>query len=74
MSSRPARAEPKPDPWSGEGVAALAVACLDAEAETWPKPGLVSRVDPGSHADMDIATFRRSVTLALQTLLPPGRE
>lgn len=41
-------------------LAALAVRCLVLEAETWPKPGLVSRIDSGSHADMDIDTFRRS--------------
>ena len=41
-------------------MAALAVACLDREVATWPKPGLVSHVDAGSHADMDAGTFRRS--------------
>jgi triphosphoribosyl-dephospho-CoA synthase len=41
-------------------VAALAVACLARELATWPKPGLVSHVDAGSHADMDAGTFRRS--------------
>ena len=41
-------------------MAALAVACLDREVATWPKPGLVSPVDGGSHADMDAGTFRRS--------------
>jgi triphosphoribosyl-dephospho-CoA synthase len=30
------------------------------ELETWPKPGLVSHVDNGSHDDMDAGTFRRS--------------
>jgi triphosphoribosyl-dephospho-CoA synthase len=30
------------------------------ELETWPKPGLVSHVDRGSHSDMDADTFRRS--------------
>jgi triphosphoribosyl-dephospho-CoA synthase len=32
------------------------------ELETWPKPGLVSHVDRGSHDDMDAAAFRRSAT------------
>ena len=41
-------------------MAALAVACLAREVATWPKPGLVSHVDAGSHADMDAGTFRRS--------------
>lgn len=60
MTSRPARAEAPRDAWSGTGLADLAIACLDAEVSAWPKPGLVSRVDSGSHADMDISTFRRS--------------
>jgi triphosphoribosyl-dephospho-CoA synthase len=41
-------------------IATLAVRCLTLEAETWPKPGLVSPIDSGSHADMGIDTFRRS--------------
>jgi triphosphoribosyl-dephospho-CoA synthase len=43
-------------------IAALAVDCLRLELETWPKPGLVSHVDTGSHADMDADTFRRSAS------------
>lgn len=60
MNSRSARAEAAREPWSGEAVAALAAECLAAEVDTWPKPGLVSHVDAGSHADMDAGTFRRS--------------
>jgi triphosphoribosyl-dephospho-CoA synthase len=41
-------------------VADSAKAALLAELETWPKPGLVSHVDSGSHADMDAAMLRRS--------------
>jgi triphosphoribosyl-dephospho-CoA synthase len=41
-------------------IAALAEYCLIHEVETWPKPGLVSHVDSGSHHDMDAQTFRRS--------------
>jgi triphosphoribosyl-dephospho-CoA synthase len=41
-------------------IAASAVECLMLELETWPKPGLVSHVDRGSHVDMDASTFRRS--------------
>ena len=37
-----------------------AVRCLLMELETWPKPGLVSHVDNGSHNDMDAGTFRTS--------------
>jgi triphosphoribosyl-dephospho-CoA synthase len=37
-----------------------AARCLVMELETWPKPGLVSHVDSGSHGDMFAGTFRRS--------------
>jgi triphosphoribosyl-dephospho-CoA synthase len=43
-------------------VADLAKAALLAELETWPKPGLVSHVDSGSHTDMDASTFKASAT------------
>ena len=47
---------------SGEAnvVAALAHEVLVAEVMTWPKPGLVSHVDAGSHDDMDAGTLLRS--------------
>jgi triphosphoribosyl-dephospho-CoA synthase len=45
-----------------EHVADVAEAALLAELETWPKPGLVSHVDSGSHTDMDAATLRASAT------------
>lgn len=41
-------------------MAGTAVAALVAELETWPKPGLVSHMDSGSHTDMTAATFRAS--------------
>lgn len=41
-------------------IAAAAVAALKAELATYPKPGLVSFVDRGSHPDMDSAMFLRS--------------
>jgi triphosphoribosyl-dephospho-CoA synthase len=41
-------------------VAAASGAALLAELETWPKPGLVSRLDSGSHTDMDASTFKAS--------------
>ena len=41
-------------------IGALATDCLVKELETWPKPGLVSHIDNGSHDDMDAGTFRRS--------------
>ena len=46
-------------PWP-ERVAEMAEQSLMLEVSTFPKPGLVSDVDNGSHADMDAAMFRRS--------------
>ncbi|WP_264048041.1 triphosphoribosyl-dephospho-CoA synthase MdcB [Methylobacterium flocculans] len=51
----PTTERPHPD-----GIARLAVTCLHNELETYPKPGLVSHVDSGSHADMDAGSFRAS--------------
>lgn len=42
-------------------VARLAVRSLYAELALYPKPGLVSLVDSGSHDDMTAATFVRSM-------------
>lgn len=42
-------------------LARLAVRSLHQELVLYPKPGLVSRVDNGSHADMNAATFLRSL-------------
>lgn len=42
-------------------VARLAVRSLHAELCLYPKPGLVSPVDNGSHDDMNAATFMRSM-------------
>lgn len=42
-------------------VARLAVRSLHAELCLYPKPGLVSPVDSGSHDDMDASTFMRSM-------------
>jgi triphosphoribosyl-dephospho-CoA synthase len=52
-------ASPPCDP-SGLRIAALAHRALIDELETWPKPGLVSPVDSGSHLDMDAALLRLS--------------
>jgi triphosphoribosyl-dephospho-CoA synthase len=46
--------------YEAEAIAAIAVRCLLRELETWPKPGLVSHVDSGSHSDMNFGTFQRS--------------
>ncbi|WP_158808240.1 triphosphoribosyl-dephospho-CoA synthase MdcB [Beijerinckia sp. L45] len=45
---------------SHDAVGALASECLTLEVDTWPKPGLVSHIDNGSHRDMDAALLRRS--------------
>lgn len=42
-------------------VARLAVRSLHGELCLYPKPGLVSLVDNGSHTDMDAGTFMRSL-------------
>ena len=44
------------------GIAAHAVDCLLRELATYPKPGLVSHIDAGSHTDMDADTLRRGAT------------
>lgn len=41
-------------------LADMAVSALIEELELFPKPGLVSPVDSGSHKDMDYALLRRS--------------
>ncbi len=46
--------------FAGE-VARLAVGSLYAELCLYPKPGLVSLVDSGSHSDMNASTFMRSL-------------
>lgn len=46
---------------SAETIATTAARCMTLELETWPKPGLVSHVDNGSHDDMNAETFRASV-------------
>lgn len=39
----------------------LAIQALRSEADSWPKPGLVSPVDCGSHSDMDIRLLHRAI-------------
>lgn len=45
----------------GQDIARAAVVALYAELALYPKPGLVSFVDSGSHRDMDARTFMRSL-------------
>ncbi|MGJ7609667.1 MULTISPECIES: triphosphoribosyl-dephospho-CoA synthase MdcB [unclassified Variovorax] len=49
-------------PSPAQNIAALAAHSLRLEVRTWPKPGLVSHVDTGSHTDMDAGTFERSAS------------
>ena len=58
-------------------LAALAVAALHDELKAYPKPGLVSPVDSGAHADMDFALMARSADALLPAfarLAAAGRE
>lgn len=41
-------------------IASLARHCLNLEVDTYPKPGLVSHCDRGSHRDMDAALLHSS--------------
>jgi triphosphoribosyl-dephospho-CoA synthase len=55
----------RPAPRRGRGlvaelIAEQAVLALLHELAAWPKPGLVSHVDSGSHTDMDAAMLRAS--------------
>src|SRR5215813_7160174 len=61
----------RPHQWRERGriselVAAQAVLALQRELAAWPKPGLVSHVDSGSHTDMDAAMLQASA----ETLRP----
>ncbi|QID19566.1 triphosphoribosyl-dephospho-CoA synthase MdcB [Nitrogeniibacter mangrovi] len=54
----------RPDTAPVLSPAALDAACCAAlkhEADAWPKPGLVTPVDPGSHRDMNYASFVDSI-------------
>ncbi|MDO9428330.1 MAG: triphosphoribosyl-dephospho-CoA synthase, partial [Methylobacterium sp.] len=54
-------------------IAGRAVEALRLEIETYPKPGLVSHVDRGSHADMDAGTFRASAAALLPSFADLAR-
>ena len=58
-------------------IARAAERALRLELETYPKPGLVSPIDSGSHADMDARTFRASnaaITPFFRDLATAGAE
>lgn len=57
----PARRPAARAPVDAERIGAVAADALRAELDTWPKPGLVSPIDNGSHDDMDYGTFLRSI-------------
>jgi triphosphoribosyl-dephospho-CoA synthase len=59
QSRHPIVSVPRPA-LDGRSIAIDAERALLLEVETWPKPGLVSHVDRGSHDDMDAAMFRAS--------------
>jgi len=62
---------------AAEAIATVAADSLLLEVGTWPKPGLVSHVDSGSHTDMDASTFRRStgaIRPHLRTLAEAGAQ
>ena len=54
---------------AGQRIGRAATVALYEELALYPKPGLVSFVDCGSHADMDGATFMRSL-FALRRYFP----
>ncbi|KQP39285.1 triphosphoribosyl-dephospho-CoA synthase MdcB [Methylobacterium sp. Leaf104] len=63
MPARPSETRfPAPDSGCPDRIARLATQCLRLELATYPKPGLVSHVDCGSHSDMDADTFRASAS------------
>ena len=59
----PSLGTPRPCPFE---IGDHAADCLQLEVATYPKPGLVSHVDNGSHRDMDVALLLRSA----ETLAP----
>lgn len=61
LKRAPARGRAPLAPVDAERFGGMAADALLAELDTWPKPGLVSPLDNGSHDDMDYATFLRSI-------------
>ncbi len=63
MLARSVRALPDPREQRSfcSETARIAVGCLHKELVLYPKPGLVSLVDNGSHTDMTAVTFMRSL-------------
>jgi len=61
VSARPQRIAAVLPRAVSDHIANIAARALLEELETWPKPGLVSHVDCGSHNDMNAGHFERSV-------------
>jgi len=57
----PALPYPEPGIHDCKSIGRLALRALHQELSAYPKPGLVSPVDSGSHVDMDAMTFFRSL-------------
>lgn len=51
------------DPAAADAIGTAATAALLQELAAWPKPGLVSYRDSGSHRDMDAATLQASAAV-----------
>lgn len=68
LPSAPAAA-PARHPGAAGAIGRLAIRSLYREVALAPKPGLVSPLDAGSHADMDFRTFLRSLS-ALRFYFP----
>lgn len=60
------RHRPAVDVGSDSALARAAVAALHDELDAYPKPGLVSPVDSGAHADMDFPLMCRSADSLLE--------
>lgn len=60
-SPAPQRFAPSDPTAPAQALDALCRAALKCEIDAWPKPGLVSPVDSGSHRDMNYATFVVSI-------------
>src|SRR3954452_926954 len=61
MSLSPVHSRAIAPVWAAAPIGRAAVRALYAELALHPKPGLVSPLDSGSHQDMDMTTFMRSL-------------
>jgi len=61
LASPAPRARPLESGARWQAIDAACCAALKREADAWPKPGLVTPVDAGSHRDMNYLTFIDSI-------------